>query len=252
MKKFAYLSIIMTILCLFIPSPSTVSAQSKNGYARIINENTPFYSDSQGLDLLFYLPYTYYVKVIQTQNEFLHVEYGGYSNNLTIDGYVLKSQVYFDEHAVSSPYPNVQVQTSDGCTLYKTSTMLEPVMHIFKDRTVKPYGTSVAPDGSIVYYVSYNNTLGYVYEKHLKPFTLNNHPNPLTFLEPETTPPQSSENTSNDTQTNSNANNDFFSLRIVIIICLVFAGIIAFFVAIKNGGKKALDFSSYYDENDYE
>lgn len=252
MKKFAYLSIIMTLLSLFIPSPSVANAQSTNGYARIINDNTPFFSDSNGLDLLFYLPYTYYVKVIETQNEFLHVEYGGYSDNLTIDGYVLKSQVYFDELVVSSPYPNVQVQTCDGCALYKTSSMLEPVMHIFKDRTVKPYGTSVAPDGSIVYFVSYNNTLGYVYEKHLKPFTLNNHSNPLTFLKPEVNPPENSENTPNDTQTNPTETSDFFSLRIVIIICLVFAGIIAFFVAMKHGGKKAPDFSSYYDENDYE
>lgn len=251
MKKIAYLSIIMTLLSLFIPSPSVANAQSTNGYARIINDNTPFFSDSTGLDLLFYLPYTYYVKVIETQNEFLHVEYGGYSDNLTIDGYVLKSQVYFDELVVSSPYPNVQVQTCDGCALYKTSSMLEPVMHIFKDRTVKPYGTSVAPDGSIIYYVSYNNTLGYVYEKHLKPFTLNNHSNPLTFLKPEVKP-ENSENTPNDTQTSTTEKSDFFSLRIVIIICLVFAGIIAFFVAMKHGGKKAPDFSSYYDENDYE
>lgn len=251
MKKFTCLLIIMTILYLFIPSPHVAFATSANAYARVINDTTPIFSDNAGKNLLFYLPYTYYVKILGEENEYYHVEYGGYSNNPTIDGYVLKTALYFDDQEVLSPYPNVTVVSLESCTLYTSAKMDTPVKHIFANRTIKPYGINYAPNGSVIYFITYNDTLGYVYESHVAPFTIKNHDNPLTFLDKEVTPQPETPQT-DTTIKNENKNTDFLSLRIVIIVCLVFAGVIALFVAIKNASKKHADSASYYEENDYE
>lgn len=251
MKKFACLVIIMTILCLFIPVKATANANFEQGYARIIDQKTPFYSDENGLELLFYLPYTYYVKVINSNNAFYHVEYGGFSNNPTIDGYVPKTALFFDGLTVEAPYPSVSVSSFNSCALYQTFNMNKTLKHIFKNRKIMPYGHNYAPNGEICYYVSYNDTLGYVYESDLSPFTILDHKNPLTFLSKEPEPDTPAPPTDNEEQQTSDSNN-YFSLRIVIIICLVFAGIISVFVAVKGATKKSPDFSAYYEENDYE
>jgi hypothetical protein len=252
MKKTAFLVIIMTILCLFIPNAKIVNANYDLGYARIVNEETPFYSDDAGQNLLFYLPYTYYVKVINANENFYHIEYGGYSSNPIIDGYAPKDALLFDGLTIDSPYPSVIVSSSSSCALYESAQMSNPLKHIFKDRIIKPYGLNYANNGEIIYYVSYNDTLGYVYESDLFPFTIENHKNPLTFLTPE--PEQNSPTISPSTpqQNPENEKNNFFSLRIVIIICLGFAGVLALIFSLRSATKKTPDFSSYYEENDYE
>ncbi len=239
----------MTVLCLFIPKIEFASATTSSPYGRVINDTTPFYSDPTSTNLLFYLPYTYYVKIIGEMGDFYHVEYGGYSDNPVIDGYVPKNALYFDEQKVTSPYPSIQINSSTSCTLYDSTMMNIPIKHIFKNRTLMPYGINYAPNGSVIYFITYNDTLGYVYENQITPFTLENHENPLTFLENNSVKPP----ITNSTETKKDEkNNEFLSLRIVIIVCLVFAGLIALFVGVKNATKKRTDFSSYYEENDYE
>ena len=39
-------------------------AEASGAYMRVITQDTPFYADSSGTQLLFYLPYTYYVKIL--------------------------------------------------------------------------------------------------------------------------------------------------------------------------------------------
>ena len=250
MKKFTYILIIMTLLCFIIPSKAYASASYNMSYARVINDTTPFYSDSLGQNLMFYLPYTYYVKVIGEENGYYHVEYGGYSSNPIIDGYVPKDVLFFDEQQVSSPYPMIEVLSASACTLYLTNDMNTPIKHIFKNRVILPYGINIAPNGAMIYLVTYNGTLGYVYESDLTPFELKNHENALTFLENNAN--NNSITQSENEQPAKDKENNFLSLRIIIIVCLVFAGIIAFFVCLKNGSKKTTDFSSYYEENDFE
>ena len=250
MKKFTCLFIIMTLLCLFMPESQVANANYSKSYARVINDTTPFFSDTTSNNLLFYLPYTYYVKIIGEKDNFYHVEYGGYSSNPVIDGFVPKTALFFDELSVSSPYPNVDVVSSSSCTLYENSKMDTPIKHIFANRKVLPYGINYAPNGSVIYFVSYNDSLGYLYESQITPFTINNHENPLTFLESENVSQNTPTATPNTEQDSTDKN--FLSLRIVIIVCLVFAGLIALFVGVKNASRKRTDYSSYYEENDYE
>ena len=90
MKKLCNFVAILLIffLCFwcYVP-PKQVYAQSE--YRRVINDTTPFYKSTLDENPLFYLPYTYYVKVISQNDNFCHVEINGENGQTGRDGFVL-------------------------------------------------------------------------------------------------------------------------------------------------------------------
>ena len=209
-----------------------VSAET-NGYLRVITDDTPFYADKTADAPLFYLPYTYYVRVMERGDFYTHVEYA--VKGASIDGYVPTNKLFSDGLTVTNPFPSLNVTT--------------PLQYVFEGRSLYYYGKYLSAQGKTLYYVGYNDRLGYVKEEDLVPFTLTNHPNELTFLtpeEPEAAPETAETPTQEPAETQS-----VFNIRIAIIAVLGLAGFIALIVAL---GKKpkAAPAASYYDENDYE
>ena len=245
-KLFVFISFIF-IFCLFstLTLPSrTVSAESL--YLRIIAEDTPFYQKSSDKEPLFFLPYTYYVKVIESEKSFTRVECKPNSNAPAIDGFVPTDMLFSDGLEVSEPYLSLNIKTATTAVLFEDSSLSTPLQYVFPEREMNYYGKYVNQAGRIIYYVSYNERLGYVKESDIYPFTYPNHPNELTFLNTKSpTLPQ-------DESQNAIINNDAtLSIKIIIIACLLFAGIVALIFAIKNRPTRA-SYSTIYDENDYE
>jgi len=238
------LSLLIAVLFLFPYSNKTAYADS-NEYLRIINDTTPFFSDNLGNNLLFYLPFTYYVKIIGSTNDFYHVEIE--SNGLvSIDGYVPKNQLFKDNLTVSNPYPVISIKTAKDCTFYKDKMLTLPIRYIFGDRDIKYYGFAGEVQNERVYFVSYNNQLGYVKESDISPFSIPIHPNEQTFLPPLENP--STQNPDNkDKETNASGN--LSELESAVIVCLVIAGVLSLFIVF--GKRKTTTSSAYYDENDY-
>jgi len=246
MKKFIlFLTVILTLSISFFPFAINADVYADTGYLRVITNDTPFYKNSGDTSPLFYLPYTYYVKVIEDGDKFVHVEWNG-DKCAAIDGYVPKDALFNDNLSVTDPFAFMTIKTSTNAVLYSDSDLNTAIQYVFPDRDMFYYGTYTGANGNL-YYVSYNGKLGYVKEAEVYPFTLPNHPNELTFIEPTepTVPPVEEENNS------ITATEDFFSLKIIIIVCLLFAGLVALFVALKGKPKKATA-SGYYDENEYE
>lgn len=244
MKKF----IIIAIVFLFLPflTPSVyVKAETGFEYGRIITDDTPFYSDADGVNLLFYLPYTYYVKIAEKGEILSHVEMYGENEIPLIDGYVPTEKLFFDGLKVKNPYPSVTLDTLDTSVLYRDRNFSSPVCYIFSQRTLNYVGRITDANGNFYYYVSYNNRLGYVSEDAVAPFTLPDHPNELTFI-----PSQETEQPTDETPSDTTAD-DFFSLKVSIVVCLAFAGLTALFIVLKKKDKRSVAIS-YYDENDYE
>ena len=241
--KFIFL-VISFCLSAFFPFTHTAFAEQSSGYLRIITEDTPFYADAGGNNLLFYLPYTYYVKVLEESTFFTHVELSP-QNGAAIDGYAPTEKLYFDGLAVSFSYPSLEITASRATAFYKDRTQNNVIQYVFENRTMRYYGELPLSTGGKLYFVGYNNRLGYVKEEDVLPFSLENHPNPLTFLpkEPENTEPAE---TSPQKETA-----DATVLRIIIIACLSAAGIIALFIALRKKPQPHAA-ASYYDENDYE
>ncbi|MBQ9514432.1 MAG: hypothetical protein IJR66_05620 [Clostridia bacterium] len=243
MKKL--LLLISIILISFIPVFSA-NAISETRYLRVINSETAFYSDENDESFLFYLPYTYYVKVIKIKENYLHVELLP-ENAPSLDGYVKKNDLYEDGQEVVSPYPSLTIKTLNDCAFYKDKYCSNAMTYLFKDRSLNYYGYYKSGENQFVYFVSYNGKLGYVKESDVIPFDIVHHPNVLTFLEesdiaPETVStfsPEESEDYTNNHET----------LKLVIVILLMLAGALALFIAIFP--KKPKKEENYYDENDF-
>ncbi len=227
----------------------TLPVKANTEYRRIITEDTPFYSDSGGTNLLFNLPYTYYVKLLEHGEILSHVECFGAGSSVAIDGYVPTDKLFDDDLPVQNPYMEKEIMTISTAVLYSDKNLTTPLQYIFASRTLKFYGQIPSNDGSIIFYVGYNNRLGYVQEKDVLPFEIQLHPNELTFIQPDQpsvdtqTPPENE----NSTTTGTNLT----TIRIIVIACLLLAGLVALFIAIKNKPKKHLN-NGYYDENEYE
>ena len=239
-KTFLVATII--ILCFAPINLNSVSATT-NTYLRVINENTPFCLDEQATTPIFYLPYTYYVKVLRATTYSLHIECYG-KGTTKIDGYVPLNTLYEDGLSTVSPYLDLEITTCASTPLYSDYEQTNRVMFIFSNRTLNYYGKIENSANKIMYFVGYGNQLGYVSEDALFPFSVPIHPNELTFLEKD-------EPTIEETPNTLPPSEDFFSLKIVIIVLLVFAGVIALFVAFTNKNRKNIT-TVYYDENDDE
>ncbi len=233
-----------------IASAEQPSAITAGEYLRVIDSVTPFYSDSEGKELLFYLPYTYYVKVIKYGESFCQVECSG-KGIVAIDGFVPTSMLYDDDLPVASPYVDLRISLKNTAIMFSDISCQSAMRVVFGDRDLQYYGMATRSDGVNVFYVNYNNKLGYVLETDVMPFAIANHPNELTFLVPEEEPPIVEDTpTITPPDTSSPIVDDNSTFRIAIISCLILAGAFALVFAIKN--KPKIKQENYYDENDYE
>ncbi len=236
MKKLHFIVFILLSHYLIIFLPINTAYAVNDEFLRVITYDTPFYSNIDDKDPLFYLPYTYYVKAIKQVGEFLHVEIHC-SNQPIIDGFVPLELLFYDQLEVINPYPQISITTKTTTILYADSDLSSSIQYVFEGKELVFYG-SIIFSGENLLFVGYNDKLGYVKEQDVMPFSIPNHPNPLTFIteiDKENPPEQE----------------DFFSIKIIIIVCLLFAGLTALFVAlgVKRENNNAV--SEYYDENDY-
>ena len=234
-------AIIYALLILTVLPPLNIPVRAAGGeiYLRVTDETTPFYSDAKAEDFLFFLPYTYYVKILSESGGIAHAEIGG--KGIKLDGFVPIADLYDDGLYVEDPYPDITLTTVKSAVLYADLKLSAPIMYVFASRTLKYFGTVTGGD-EVIYFVSYNDHLGYVKESDIAPFSIPQHPNPLTFVKEDPLPePNASEE--RDTEITS-------VLRIVIIGALLLAGVIGLAVSLskKDKPKKAY----YYDENETE
>ena len=154
-------------------------------------------------------------------------------------------KVFRDGLEVKNPFPEITVTTAENTVLYADKELSSPLQHVFGERELFYYGEYLSAQGEIIYYLGYNNRLGYVRESALKPFTVPFHPNELTFLNSDTP------DDVNDNPAHTETEDTVFNLRIIIIAVLAVAGITALFIAFAKKPKTNAA-ASYYDENDYE
>ena len=261
-KKLSTIIFSMSVFLIFIISTTNftiakatqetlrLSVYAGYDFRRIIDDTTPFYSDKQGNNLLFYLPYTYYVRVLEKGDWLSRVEIVG-ENVISIDGYVPTDMLFDDDLAVSSPYVNLNVKLKNTATMYDSPSCLNAIHIVYSDRDLNYYGTVMRDDGVRLFYVSYFNKIGYVYENDVVPFTIPNHPNELTFIvTEEPSPPETNQEPTEETQ-QPDSSSVLSNVRIIIFTCLIFAGLLAIVFAFKNK-QKPIKETNYYDENDYE
>lgn len=240
MKKLLLFFCCLVVITASALTPVSVNADTK--YLRIIDKSTPLFLDENMNSVICYLPYTYYVAYLNELDDCYHVEV--FSKNApSIDGYVKKEQLLFDGLSVVSPCPDLTISTIEHAPLYSDASFSVTQTFIFADRKLSFYGYLLDEQGVFTYLVSYGNKIGYVKEEYVCPFTVENHQNPLTFIK------QEDKVTITDTNAETPSDNAFV-FRILVIVCLILAGIIALSIAIKP--KKIKKSNIYYDESEYE
>ena len=242
MKKILIRLLAIIIIFVFISPFSLIMVSANGRYLRVINDTTPFYKTIDETSPLFYLPYTYYVKPLSTNGNYTYVECYGNGGITALDGYVPTELLFEDGLNVINPYVVLELTTQTTSVLYNDASLFEPIQYLFAERQLKYYGYLNVGEQRI-YYVSYNDKLGYIKESDVYPFSIANHPNELTFLPKDNPEILPDEPTTNKGQT--------FNLKVTITACLIFAGILALIIALKDKPAKKVAIS-YYDDNDYE
>lgn len=219
--------------------PSSKAEQSV--YMRVVDNKTPFFLTTTDSIPLFYLPCSYFVKIIGQTENFYHVECFGVGTP-AIDGLVPKSKLVEIDYQVENPYMQATITTISSCMLYSDCSAKQSLYHIFADRTLNLYGTLFIEGEENLYLVCYNDKLGYVKESCIKPFVMPTHPIPL----PQEQKPQNTQTT----EIKSPSNN-VDGLKTAIIICLALAGVIALCLAVKRKNKPSHASATTFVDDDF-
>ncbi len=235
---------LIVVFCLLLShQPYYAQVEAENvwvdGYLRVTDYTTPIFKDKFGQEFLFYLPYSYYVKIIKLENDMAHVECFGGELTPLIDGYVWIDDLTDHTAQAQTPYLDYTVTTSQATILYADPDCTTSLRVVFADRKLGYYGC--ADQNEYVYFVCYMGYTGYVKEDGLKPFTTPLHPDPI-ITQPETLPEE---------QRPTTQAKDYTGLKTAIIICLLMAGVIGLFSVLKKKTAKGVA-ATYYDDADYE
>ena len=66
-KPLFFLSLLFLVLIFSVAFIQPKSTFAQSLYLRVITEDTPFYKNLEDAEPLFFLPYTYYVKIIESR-----------------------------------------------------------------------------------------------------------------------------------------------------------------------------------------
>ena len=149
-------------ICVF-PRGGTVSAETEPKYAVVNESDVLFYERADRSTALFVLPYTYFVRILATDGEFLRVQYA------SAEGYCLASDVIAVDFTPVTPY---LVRTVDF--LYKIDDPgkagSEEMLTI--TRTFDYYG-HIYENGYLYYYVLADGAFKRIPAERLLDYQLN-------------------------------------------------------------------------------
>ena len=131
MKKFFAVLIALFFLAPPLAGISPAHA-AETKYGRALHSDIGFYKDNAGSDLLFFLPYSYYVKVLVEGEPYSLVECHDADGETTkIVGYVLTDSLYFDGTLPVNPYLELAVSLKRDAFLYADRLCTEKLTKLF-------------------------------------------------------------------------------------------------------------------------
>ena len=222
--------------CLSLYSPTfiksnTVLAESIT-WGRILNENTPFYSDGSLKIVKFYLPFSYFVKVINTGDDATRVIYMDGQSTLPLrEGYIKTCDLHIFDGIPTNPYPQIRIKITADEILFADSAKQFPKTVLTSGDEATYYGELTA-DNEKFCYVYCNGFIGYVRKSAFAPFEVPLHETPIKIEEP----PSSSESVilPSDSTVNIQSITAIDStLRIVIIIAVAVTCISVLYLLFK-------------------
>ena len=188
MKKFALISIYITLICvIFNIKPTTANAQNYE-YFRVLISDAYIYQDALCTQKIFEVPKTYYVKAESYNKEYARVSFG-YDNSgyPVIMGYMKVSDLTPASVVPTNPYNVIKVSTALSDILFNDANLKNAYFNVPNNTFMTYYGNYNLENGSTLCYVYCNNKLGYIDLNSLNPFSVPDNLDPLPKEpEPET------------------------------------------------------------------
>ncbi|MBR2616871.1 MAG: hypothetical protein IKC56_01370 [Clostridia bacterium] len=230
--------------------PSRLEAFASVGYVRVVTPAVTLYrAPVEHRDYaLFFLPETYYLKVVDEQGGFYEVEYQDGENGFPVlYGYVKKDAVSLDYSSPTPPFYQKQTLTViKSCYVYATPNENGDLLATaLQGQTVRLYGAFPDKTGeSVFYYVRLGHTMGYVSASACSAPLSIPHPDPvITPSVSVSIMPSEGENA--PAQVRPVPKTDVLKILLILGVCL--AVLLALYTAFRP--KKTQE--RYFDEEDF-
>ncbi len=182
---------LILLLCVFSISllPSFNCALAEDSFCCVKDEGVFLFS-SQTLDgdsILFEIPKTYFVKIVEEKESCFFVEYAESKDGFSkVFGYVKKEGLE-KSSALSPLFPNLKISTIANTKVFNDPSLnSEVAFSLFKGQEVNFYGKS--PDENLIF-ISFAGNFGYADISNFESFNIQNHPNfkePVPSITPST------------------------------------------------------------------
>lgn len=226
MKKFAMLFLIifalLPIAVFYQNKPESVKAES---YAMVISDNCPLYWDQSLKTVKFYLPKTYFVKIISFGVEYSKVSYlddgldypetVGYINNQCLDFSLAPDEII---------YPHVTLTLKNDDILFLDAEKTQP-KSVIKSNSQAVYYGEIALDNELYIYCYTQGFVGYIRKSSFADFIIADNPKYAELLESSKSQSPSLSNTDSqpttETQTAKNNVSTYVIFGIAMLVVLV-------------------------------
>lgn len=203
------------------PSDAVTAYAEVPRYGRILTEDAGFYSD-KGDNFKFYIPYSYYVKILSIGELYTKVSYGYEDNKYPIiTGYVYNEDLRLSEHIPTAPFAVITLTVISDGVLFGNIDLTEQKVGICSGKQVFYYGDAYATNGEDLCYVCCDGYLGYMRTSCFSPFTIKLNPDPI-----ETSESDESIDSGNGSVKPSVFKNDKIQLMIIACVSVVAVSIV--------------------------
>lgn len=176
MKRILSLTIAIYLSC--IPLCVKANAESPR-YGRILTESVGLYSD-RGEDMKFFIPYSYYVKILSIGEIYTKVSYGYEDSKCPIlTGYIRNVDLNLIDYIPTSPYAVITLTVISDGVLFNDSDLSFQKIGVCSGSQVYYYGSAYSQDGEDLCYVCYDGYLGYMRTSCFSPFSVKLNPDPI-------------------------------------------------------------------------
>lgn len=234
-------SLLLTLIFVFAPcgKASTIFAyETEPKYSRVLTTTTAFYSDSGGNNLKFYLPYGYYVKIIEVGTIYSKVTYMNENSQFPfLTGFIKTLDLITQDTIPITPYPLISLTVITDDVLFTDSNLINSKIGVYQNTLAVYYGEITNQNEVPLVYVFCNGYLGYMRKSCFAPFVVPTHPTPIEQPnEPTTSEPPKPENS-----------NSIENLQILIVagISVIVVSIVYFIF--RPNGKRVKE--TYYEDN---
>ncbi|MBP5373175.1 MAG: hypothetical protein J6Y44_03215 [Clostridia bacterium] len=243
MKRTAAFFVVLLILFSAIPSGAALGARAEGfSYARVVSDNAVFYSDAALAITRFYLPKSYFVKIVSIGVESSRVIYMESNDHPAAEGYVKNADLYFTSQTPTEPYPALTLTVAVDEVMFADVSRTQPKCVLSKNSLEYYYGEIVSAGETYLYVYSLGN-VGYVKKSSFQDYSLPLHP---TFV--EQTEQTSAPDTSKSDSSNTPSPVGSVTTAQVIIIALLIVGVLCMLFLLLRPEQKYKNKDAYYDD----